>query len=438
MRRRRWRRLEAVDQLGLEREPNQRLYQMAVGVLRTIAERPAPLNVSAFYWKLLAAEGLEPQLDECVRCGESEPDDPDGGVRPQRGRHALPGMQERRLDLAGRTRDHARHPRRSTEPGARAGRIACHPRGRCAGDASPGTSHRASAPGRRDVRAPLTICEPRDVESAHDWKRYYRAERDRLGTSAMAAMVDDAVPVDIRVGGSIVVPHTRLEVTGHQIGSAVSSVLASGAERVLALGVLHGARRVDREQVTAARAGDRSAIDALRGVHDEDGLAAEEFSLDAFVEMLTRAAQRAGRSIEIVRRYPFLVGDDPAGLPGIDELERLVADGWMLVVTTDPIHHGHAYGTAPEACLDAADPATRSTARSMIDDQFAALTDHRFGEFARLAERHRSDFRDTGPTMAHLVGSGFTAEVHDLALVDYSEALGAPAPSWVAGALVTV
>ena len=66
--------LEAVDQLGLEREPNPRLYRMAVGVLRTIAARPAALNVPAFYWKLLSAEGLEPQLDACVRCGETEPD----------------------------------------------------------------------------------------------------------------------------------------------------------------------------------------------------------------------------------------------------------------------------------------------------------------------------------------------------------------------------
>ena len=61
--------IEAVVQLALEREPNPRLYRMAVGVLRTIAARPSPLNVSAFYWKLLAAEGLEPQLDACVRCG---------------------------------------------------------------------------------------------------------------------------------------------------------------------------------------------------------------------------------------------------------------------------------------------------------------------------------------------------------------------------------
>ena len=65
--------IEAVDQLGLEREPNPRLYRMIVGVLRTIATSPAPLNVPAFYWKLLAAEGLEPQLDLCVRCGETEP-----------------------------------------------------------------------------------------------------------------------------------------------------------------------------------------------------------------------------------------------------------------------------------------------------------------------------------------------------------------------------
>jgi DNA repair protein RecO (recombination protein O) len=66
--------IEAVDQLALDREPNPRLYRMVVGVLRTIAERPAALNVAAFYWKLLAAEGLEPQLDVCVRCGDGEPD----------------------------------------------------------------------------------------------------------------------------------------------------------------------------------------------------------------------------------------------------------------------------------------------------------------------------------------------------------------------------
>jgi len=66
--------LEAADQLALEREPNPQLYRMLVGVLRTIARRPGPLVVPAFFWKLLAAEGLRPELDVCLRCGGAEPD----------------------------------------------------------------------------------------------------------------------------------------------------------------------------------------------------------------------------------------------------------------------------------------------------------------------------------------------------------------------------
>ena len=65
--------IEAVDQLSLEREPNVQLYRMLVGVLRTIATSPSPLNVAAFYWKLLANEGMRPELDRCLRCGETEP-----------------------------------------------------------------------------------------------------------------------------------------------------------------------------------------------------------------------------------------------------------------------------------------------------------------------------------------------------------------------------
>lgn len=66
--------IEAVDQLSLEREPNPQLYRMIVGVLRTIGRSPSPLNVAAFYWKLLASEGMRPELDRCVRCGDTEPD----------------------------------------------------------------------------------------------------------------------------------------------------------------------------------------------------------------------------------------------------------------------------------------------------------------------------------------------------------------------------
>lgn len=66
--------VEAVDQLTPDREPVPHVYRMLVGALRTVAERSGPLVVPAFYWKLLASEGVRPELDECVRCGGAEPD----------------------------------------------------------------------------------------------------------------------------------------------------------------------------------------------------------------------------------------------------------------------------------------------------------------------------------------------------------------------------
>ena len=64
--------LEAVDLVAQERQPDQRLYNMIVGALRSLDEQDSPLMVAAFYWKLLAHEGYEPSLDECVRCSTTE------------------------------------------------------------------------------------------------------------------------------------------------------------------------------------------------------------------------------------------------------------------------------------------------------------------------------------------------------------------------------
>jgi DNA repair protein RecO (recombination protein O) len=76
--------LEAVDALTPDREPDERLYDLLVGALRTMDQRDAPLVLAGFFWKLLALEGVEPMLEACVRCGASEPlvayDVREGGV----------------------------------------------------------------------------------------------------------------------------------------------------------------------------------------------------------------------------------------------------------------------------------------------------------------------------------------------------------------------
>ncbi|MEN9804790.1 MAG: repair protein RecO [Actinomycetota bacterium] len=64
--------LEAVDRLVPDLEPVPQTFRMLVGVRRTLIDKPSPLVVPAFLWKLLAAEGVRPELDRCVGCGAAE------------------------------------------------------------------------------------------------------------------------------------------------------------------------------------------------------------------------------------------------------------------------------------------------------------------------------------------------------------------------------
>jgi len=60
--------VEAVDQVASERHADLPLYQMLLAALRTLAQRPSPLLVAGFYWKLIALDGAGPRLDCCARC----------------------------------------------------------------------------------------------------------------------------------------------------------------------------------------------------------------------------------------------------------------------------------------------------------------------------------------------------------------------------------
>lgn len=61
--------LEAVDHVAQDREPDANLYRMLVGALHALDRRDSPLLVPAFYWKVLAAEGVAPMVESCARCG---------------------------------------------------------------------------------------------------------------------------------------------------------------------------------------------------------------------------------------------------------------------------------------------------------------------------------------------------------------------------------
>ena len=100
------------------------------------------------------------------------------------------------------------------------------------------------------------------------WKSFYARERSGLD---LDALLDSAPLIPFPEGGALVFPHTRLSASG-LLTASVARAAARTGRPVLALGVLHGGRERDAEDVRRARAGDRAAVAMLRGLHEESGL----------------------------------------------------------------------------------------------------------------------------------------------------------------------
>lgn len=289
-------------------------------------------------------------------------------------------------------------------------------------------------------------------KKAAEWKTFYAREREKLGDVGIAERLDRAPEVTLPApaAGALVFPHTMMSVTGHLTAAVARAIVRSGADEVLALGVLHGGRRSQADLVKRARGGDKAARTSLRKVHaGGEAFCEEEFSLDNFDVLLDLAARREGKEPPKVHaRYPFLVGDDPEHLPGIADVAKL-AERMPVVATTDPIHHGNGYGTAIEALRRETDPATQAWARTCVETQLDLLARGQWSDFARLTAEVRSDFRDVGPVLGWLARRGggggggtsareVTGSILELHLVDYAEVLGVEAPTWVAGPLMKV
>jgi len=101
--------VEAADHVTPDREPHPRLYNMLVGALRLVAGDNPTLTAAGFFLKLLALEGLEPVLDRCISCGETEHlvayDPVNSGTRCSSCRQGIPvsdeGLRICRLILTG-------------------------------------------------------------------------------------------------------------------------------------------------------------------------------------------------------------------------------------------------------------------------------------------------------------------------------------------------
>lgn len=64
--------LEMVDNTVVEAESNPALYKLLTGALTELERNGNQLVVAAFAAKLLALEGVQPMVEQCVRCGATE------------------------------------------------------------------------------------------------------------------------------------------------------------------------------------------------------------------------------------------------------------------------------------------------------------------------------------------------------------------------------
>lgn len=64
--------VEAINKVTPDRDAVPHLYELLTRALTALNDRPAPLMLGAFFWRLLAIEGHGPQLNECVECGGAD------------------------------------------------------------------------------------------------------------------------------------------------------------------------------------------------------------------------------------------------------------------------------------------------------------------------------------------------------------------------------
>ncbi|MCK4410367.1 MAG: hypothetical protein KAW67_09785, partial [Candidatus Eisenbacteria sp.] len=136
---------------------------------------------------------------------------------------------------------------------------------------------------------------------------------------------------------------------------------------------------------------------------------------------------------ELTLRYPYLAGGRPGDLPGIEELERITRDS-VVVATADPFHHGVGYGDSTAAAL-MPEGGGLELARRRIEEGLALLSDGDYWGYNSHCVDAKSDARDVGQVLRHLLGP-MRGRVLDLVADDMSAAYEALAPTWVAGALM--
>ncbi len=311
-------------------------------------------------------------------------------------------------------------------------------------------------PVRGMTRLPGQICDPR-LQSFLMAQRSdipdFRAAADKknaaLGDAGALKILErgrqwNLAPA-LKSGGAVIFPHVSVEVCGHHLAAGIHAAVDSGAPIVLAIGVLHALTDDLQDARVRVAAGGDVLSEPTQGIQGR-GLPGREdwqceFSMIHFEYLWGVEARRRtalGQAVpELVVRYPYLAGGRPHLLPGMAELQRLMAAGAVLLGTADPFHHGLAYGDIAETAK-APNEGGLELCHATVQAGFDMLGTGDYWGFNQHCVAAKSDGRDMGQTIRYLAQKPLTAEIHDIVWEDMSGPYQKPWPSWVSGALITL
>lgn len=270
----------------------------------------------------------------------------------------------------------------------------------------------------------------------------YRRELAALGDRTFE-MLDDARRWDVApvlaAGGVVTFAHVNVADCGHHVAAAVNGALDTGADTVLAVSVLH-AFTVEMELArrdVSSQGGDPAShstwgiqgpgLDFRREWEGDHALRA----LRHFWDAETRRRGLSDR--RLIERYPFLAGGAPGDLPNFEDTAA-IAENAVILATGDQVHHGIAYGTAPEGAL-AMEPQGLIKARDDMKAGIALIEGGDYPGYDRHCVEVKSDDRDAAQLYSYLRGP-LEGTLLDIGASDATELYDAPAPSWAAGGFI--
>ena len=267
-------------------------------------------------------------------------------------------------------------------------------------------------------------------------------EQDALGEAGVNDLLERgrqwSLGETLRQGGSIVFPHAGIADCGHQIAAAAQACLDSGADRVLAVGVLHAL--TDELQDARVRVANGADVTKEKywgiqgpGLPGHDNWQTE-YSLRHFLFLMDEEAKRRDvQAPQVILRYPYLAGGKPEILPGIAELQAIAGDA-VIVSTADAFHHGIGYGEPPETALYP-ERGGLDLARKTIQEGLDILRDGDYWGYNQHCVVAKSDARDAGQVVRYLLGP-LQGHILDMTYTDTTDMYNSPPPTWVAGALI--